>query len=668
MDLPPLTPARLRWHDQTPESIDFGDIYFSRENGLEESRHVFLAGNRLAERFAALPGGSTFVIGETGFGTGLNFLLAYDLWQATAPPDAQLVYLSTERFPLTAADLSRALSGWPALSEAAAALQSVYPPLLPGFHWLPLPGSRVTLLLLFGDANQLLPQLADCDALPEPAAHPWHVDAWFLDGFAPTRNPELWQTDLLATLRLLSRPGTTLATFSAAGQLRRDLSSNGFTVAKCKGYGRKREMITATVPSEATRDPAAIPQPTSTPWLLPTAIPPRPDQVTIIGAGLAGCHLARTLANRGVTVTVLEQHDQPAREASGNPQGALYTRLSAEPAALARFGLASLLFALRHYRESGWQDSFHPSGLLQRGDNEGRKAALFQHAPGIAHYLDPAEAAARAGLPVTGGGWWMPLAGWVEPAALCRQLLQHPGITLRSNAAVTRLASRGGEWQLETRDGQSLRAAHVVLACANQASHLAGLDWLPLRPVRGQVSFVPATAESQRLRPVLCGDGYITPAQDGYHCLGASFVPGDESTQLRTDDHQHNLALLSGLSPALQAAWQDHLPTRGRAAIRSTTPDHLPLVGRVPDRDPFLARYNALRHNARRVIPSAAPYLPGLWLLAGFGGRGLCYIPLAAELLAAQLLHLPRPLPRDLQQALSPARFLLRELIRSNAQ
>lgn len=660
--LQPLQAAQLRWDGNTPEAAAFGDIYFSRDNGLAESRHVFLDGNRLQQRWQQLSPRGTFVIGETGFGTGLNFLLAWQLWQQTAPADARLFFISTELYPLTHSELGRALGHWPTLAPLAQPLLAQYPPLLPGYHWLRF--GNVTLLLLFGDALHTLPQLADSQHPAIAGRNPWAVDAWFLDGFAPAKNPQLWQQALLGDIAALSKPGTTLATFTAAGQVRRDLGAHGFAVQKVPGYGSKREMIVATFAAPGHPTPHTA----ETPWLLPSASHATPQQVAVIGAGLAGCHIARALAERGVSVHVYERHAAAAQEASGNPQGALYTKLSASAAALSRFSLASLQYALRHYRQSLPGKPLEDCGLLQLHDErDDALQALLGHAPALAQWVDAQGATEHSGLALQRGGWWLPQAGWIHPAALCRALLDHPAIHTHFGCPVETLQQQEGWWQL--RDGQQQvigSAPHVVIACANSTRSFQQTQWLPLRPVRGQVSQLPATDASTALRCVLCDEGYLTPAANGQHCLGASFVPGDTDTALRASEQEHNLQLLEALSPALAAGWQD-AALGGRAALRATTPDHLPLAGPLPDRDAFLRNYAALQHNARAVIGEAGHYIGGLWLFGAFGGRGLCYIPLAAELLASQLLNTPRPLPRDLQAALAPARFVIRELVRRNA-
>ncbi|WP_174874559.1 tRNA (5-methylaminomethyl-2-thiouridine)(34)-methyltransferase MnmD [Vogesella oryzae] len=194
--------ARLDWSSGEPVSGDYGDVYFSRDSGIDETRHVFINNNLLPERFAALAEHAVFRIGETGFGTGLNFLVAWQVFLQYAPASARLAFVSTEKHPLSVADLQQALALWPALQHEAAQLLQQYAALPPGWHRFVLEGGRISLTLLVGDALDTLPQLDAC------------IDAWFLDGFAPSRNPDMWQPALFAQLARLSAPGATLATFT----------------------------------------------------------------------------------------------------------------------------------------------------------------------------------------------------------------------------------------------------------------------------------------------------------------------------------------------------------------------------------------------------------------------------------------------------------------------
>ena len=259
----PIVPAQISFRGHALFSEQFGDVYFSLDGGIEETRHVFLAGNALPERFA---GKRMFTVVELGFGSGLNFLTTWQLFREHAPPEARLHFVSVEKHPFRAPDLELVHRAWPPFGDLSAALLANYPPLLSGFHRLHLDSGRVTLTLLFGDALESLREL-------EASA-----DAFFLDGFAPSRNPGMWSPELFAELRRLAAPGATAATYSVAGSVRRALTQAGFTTGKRPGFGRKREMLVARIDA-AKPIRAALDR-----------------RVAVVGAGIAGASCALALA------------------------------------------------------------------------------------------------------------------------------------------------------------------------------------------------------------------------------------------------------------------------------------------------------------------------------------------------------------------------------------
>jgi len=209
-------PAQLEWDtDGQPYSAQFGDVYFSRSGGLLETQQVFIEGNDLAARFAALSAGQTLVIGETGFGTGLNFLCAWQLFEQLAPSAARLHFISAEQYPLTREDLAKALKLWPSLQVFADELLLNWQGIYLGFQRLFLRGGRVLLDVLLDDATSAFAQLDG------------KIDAWFLDGFAPAKNPSMWSEALFAQIARLSSIGTSFATFTSAGLVRRGLQGVG---------------------------------------------------------------------------------------------------------------------------------------------------------------------------------------------------------------------------------------------------------------------------------------------------------------------------------------------------------------------------------------------------------------------------------------------------------
>ncbi|AMR67604.1 bifunctional tRNA (5-methylaminomethyl-2-thiouridine)(34)-methyltransferase MnmD/FAD-dependent 5-carboxymethylaminomethyl-2-thiouridine(34) oxidoreductase MnmC [Aquipseudomonas alcaligenes] len=645
-----LPHAQLDWNDQgQPLSRQFGDVYFALEDGLGETRHVFLAGNDLPARFAALPAGARLVIGETGFGTGLNFLCAWQLFDQLAPADACLHFVSVEKYPLTAADLQRALALWPELAPWSGQLLEQYRAIHPGFQRLVLDGGRVVLTLLIGDALQMLPQL---DA---------RIDVWFLDGFAPDKNPQMWTPPLFQELARLSAPGTSLATFTSKGTVRRDLIEAGFAMRRAPGYGKKWEILCGRFEGHA---PAA-----EKPW---HARPPRPEvrAALVIGAGLAGCATAASLAARGWQVTLLERHEAVAQEASGNPQGVLYLKLSAHGTALSQLVLAGFGHTRRQLQDLQQGHDWDACGVLQLAfdaPEAGRQAKLAEAFPAdLLHSLSREQAEARAGVALPAGGLFYPDAGWVHPPALCRQLASHPRIRLLTHSEALELRRVDGRWQ--ALDGERLLAEAPVAILAGAAEVRRFAAELPLKRIRGQISRLPQTTRSAELTCVVCAEGYVAPPRGGEHTLGASFDFHSQDCAPTAAEHAGNLELLreisADLAERLDTDRLDPAQLEGRAAFRCTSPDYLPIVGPLADPAAFAETYAVLGKDARQVPDSPCPWRDGLFVNSGHGSRGLITAPLCGELLAAWLNDEPLPLPRAVAEACHPNRFLLRKLIR----
>ncbi|MBS7660919.1 bifunctional tRNA (5-methylaminomethyl-2-thiouridine)(34)-methyltransferase MnmD/FAD-dependent 5-carboxymethylaminomethyl-2-thiouridine(34) oxidoreductase MnmC [Pseudomonas lalucatii] len=650
---PDCQPAQLDWDAKgQPLSRRYGDVYFSQDNGLEESRYVFLANNRLAERFAALNADEHLAIGETGFGTGLNFLCAWQLFDQHAPAGARLHFVSVEKYPLSRADLRRALALWPQLANFAEPLLTQYVALHPGFQRLVFDGGRVVLTLLIGDALELLAQL---DA---------RIDAWFLDGFAPAKNPELWSAELFAELARLSAPDATFGTFTSAGVVRRGLKAVGFEVKRMPGQGKKWEVLKGRF----TGAPAAA----GKPWF---ARPPRhlgERHALVIGAGLAGCATAASLAARGWKVSLLERHAEIAQEASGNPQGVLYLKLSAHHTALSRLIVSGFGHSRRLLERLPRGQDWDACGVLQlafdakEGQRQAQLAAAFP--ADLLRPLPREEAERLAGVRLPSGGLFYPQAGWVHPPALCRLLSEHPNIRLLTHHEALDLRRDGEQWQACNGDRLLAAAPLVVLAGAAEIKRFPCSAALPLKRIRGQISCLAQTRDSRALSTVVCAEGYVAPARLGEHTLGASFDFNSDDLRPNSADHAGNLRLLEEISPdlsqRLHASELDPARLAGRAAFRCTSPDYLPIVGPLAEHAAFAAAYAALGKDARQVPDTPCPWLAGLYINSGHGSRGLISAPLSGELLAAWLDDEPLPVPREVAEACHPNRFALRQLIR----
>jgi tRNA 5-methylaminomethyl-2-thiouridine biosynthesis bifunctional protein len=644
--------ATLTWDAAgLPRSSVFDDVYFATDGGLAETRHVFLQQNNLAQRFAALPAGGQLVIGETGFGTGLNFLCAWQLFEQTAASDCRLHFVSVEKYPLTRADLQRALALWPELAVYASALLAQYVAVHPGFQRFSLAGGRVSLTLLIGDVMEQLPEL---DAA---------IDAWFLDGFAPQRNPQMWCSELFAQLARLSHAGTSISTFCSAGDVRRALNAAGFKMQRVPGIGRKWEVLKGQFIGQ--------PSGSHTPWFDRPQFTPKVRHALVIGAGLAGCATAASLAARGWQVTLLERQHDVAQEASGNPQGVLYLKLSAHGTALSRLILSGFGYT-RRLLEQLHSNDWAACGVLQLAlsDKERSKQALLAQAfaSDLLQPLSQTEAEQQAGIALPGGGLFYPEGGWVHPPALCRLLSRHAQIRLLTHTEVLELSPHPDGWQALSNGQLLASAAVVILAGATDIKNFAPAAELPLKRIRGQITCLPQTAASAQLRTVVCAEGYVAPARNGEHTLGASFNMHGQDLNNSAAEHQSNLVLLAEISTdlasRLNTAQLDPEQLQGRAAFRCTSPDYLPIVGPLADHAAFLSQYAKLGKNANWRTSLPCPWLEGLYVNSGHGSRGLISAPLAGELLAAWLDNEPLPVPRAVAQGCHPNRFALRSLIR----
>ncbi len=653
-----LPPAALDWRGVVPVSTAFGDVYFSAADGLAESRHVFLAGTGLPD---AWRGRRRFCIAETGFGTGLNFLACWDLWRRSqeshVPFGARLDYVAVEKYPLAIADFERALSAWPSLADLAAALIRIWPLPVPGFHRLHV-SDDVTLTLFMGDVVEGLKALEA------------RVDAWFLDGFAPARNPDMWRSDMFAEMARLSKSGACVATYTVAGHVRRALAAAGFEVNKAPGFGSKRSMLRGRY--------AGPPRP---PRAAPWYHLPRPQEearrAAVIGAGLAGTAVAAALSRRGWQVALFDRQSRLASGASGNPAGIFMPRLDVNDTAQGRFYTAAYLYGLHRLARLNTDLSSALSGVLDLAETdavrERQQKCLARPAlpEALMRSVTAQEASRIAAVPLSREGLFFPRAGVLDPGRLCRVLAG--AVDLILGRTVFRLHRAEEEWRLLDEAGAVIATTPVVvLANGIDAARYEQIRGLPLHAFRGQISYVPARAMTRPLRTVLLCGGYVTPALEGRHIVGAPYrevtLPQAAAAHaLEAAGHEYNLRIVKRLFPNFPAEGLSALG--GRAAVRCTTPDHDPVVGPVPDFGYYARAFERLRHGAdERAGPfPPARYHPGLYAHLALGSRGLLTALLSAEILASQIAGDPWPVARDVAAVLHPARFAVRALRRGRS-
>ncbi|NVK36747.1 MAG: bifunctional tRNA (5-methylaminomethyl-2-thiouridine)(34)-methyltransferase MnmD/FAD-dependent 5-carboxymethylaminomethyl-2-thiouridine(34) oxidoreductase MnmC [Gammaproteobacteria bacterium] len=655
--------AQIQWQNGSPVSTQFDDVYFSKASGIDETRYVFLEHNQLPQRWVDHPA-AQFTIAETGFGTGLNFLCAWESWLKHSQAGQTLNFVSVEKFPLDKTSLQLALDQWPKLKTLSDALVSVYPSLVAGWHCIPLPiinesSGQVILHLYLGDIHEWLDE------------YQGKVDAWFLDGFAPAKNPEMWSPHLFESMGKLSTSNTTVATFTAAGLVRRGLQGVGFATQKVKGFGRKREMLCAEY--QQIQGPCQPQWLSGNPWFLPPNFNSKQRHAVIIGAGIAGCSTAYALAKRGWKVTLMDKHQTFANGASGNAQGVLYAKLASKMNPQSEFYLSGYLFSLHQLKQNlGDNHNWQNCGVLQLAFNEkehARQQMFIQKSDlsAVVSWVNAAEATQLAGIPIWQGGLYFHDGAWVYPSAWCEALIQHPNITFLNETRLEQLSQDSTQqWHLEltSKNGatSTIHSEAVIMCNAHEAKAFKEFHFLPTQPIAGQVSQVDSSALA--LKTVLCGDSYVTPMHNGKLNFGASYRLKSDDTQVTREDNQFNLDKLADNFPSVFGQLSLSENIHGRASVRCSTPDYVPVVGAVCDTELFKQRFANLKKNKNWRFNEAAPFLTGLYVNLGHGSRGLSSAPLCAELVAAQLNNEPWPMCKRHADMLSPNRFLVNQVIK----
>lgn len=607
-----LIPAVIHYTaDGVPFSTQFDDVYHSSAGAIGQAEHVFLQGNDLPQRWQNK---ETFTILETGFGLGLNFLATWKAFRLDTKRCNRLHFISVEKHPFNATALRELHRQWPELATLSDLLVDQWPSLIPGFHRLHFENDCITLTLLFGDALELLPLLQA------------NVDAFFLDGFSPQKNPALWSLPLFQTLSRLANDSASFATYTVASGVRNALMASGATFEKKEGFGQKRDMLVGKWHNKAEK-----------PFLNNSN-----RKAIVIGAGLAGSHCAERLAVLGWTVNVIEQHATLANEASGNASGVLYPILHMGNTLNARFSHIAFLYAVQHIRKLNRLASFKIpmyEGLLHlpsRTDWQRLKAIIEHHGfqEDFVRLVDTEEACELAANKIAGPGCWFAKGAWIDPPALCRANLESSShIHLSLNTQVTNLQKlENGEWGIYSKHNQLVDSAPVIiLANAMGVIEFQQTNYLPLHSVRGQVTYL--SEPNEKLKISVTGHGYIAPMASGGYCVGSTFQHNDDDALLRHTDHLENLNRLHAMLPDFTSdSYSDNL--HGRVAWRVTTPDRLPIYGDAEE---------------------------GLYVATGLGARGIMWAPLGAELIAAQITGEPLPFDQELTAAINPKRFNLSE-------
>lgn len=616
---------------------------------LPDPGNALIDGCGLPQRWR---GRERFVVFETGFGTGHDFLATWRAWRADPQRCSSLVFIAIEPHPPSHADLKAARQEVPSCALADALLNA-WPALTPNLHRLSFEAGQVELLLMVAG---LQPGLAELVA---------HVDAFFLAGLEPTADSAASADKVCKAIGRLAAPDATLAATNATPAWVAMLTTAGFAMSSACG-----DALCGT--ARITRATFA---PRFTPRRAPTRLTPNMSglrsasdgrRALIVGAGLAGCATAWALAERGWHSQVLERRSAIAQEGSGNPGGLFHGIVNAQDGRHARFNRAAALeacaavqIAVDHHGTFG-----AARGLLRlesQLDVAAMQAMLARIGlpPGYVQAVDAPTASGLAGMALAHPAWFYPGGGWVQPGGLAQSFLERAGTqaTLHTSIEVHALNRSATGWRLLDANGALIdEAVVVVLANAGDALRLLGDAALPMQHVRGQISTALVSTLALPQMPLLpiAGSGYLLPALNGQAIFGATAQPGDADPSVRPTDHAANLAQLERLTGVRIALGIDHLA--GRTAWRWVTPDRLPVIGAVPDLQGMATSTQRSRLDQPRFIPR----MPGLFVFSGLGSRGITWSALGAQTLAALISGAPVPLEASLLDAIDPARFAAR--------
>lgn len=652
--------------DGSPYSTQFDDIYFDTAQGTKQSECVFIDGNNINVRLARHTG--EFVIAETGFGTGLNFLLTLEIFQkilqknSTDNKNKHLRFISVEKYPLSKSQLVQSLQILPELNEFSQQLIEQYPETPSGEVTVSFLDGKVLLQLIFDDATKGLSTLST-------KVHHRHmaiVDAWFLDGFSPAKNPEMWQPALFEQITRLSKEQATIATFTVSGKVKRQLISAGFRVEKRLADGKKSEMLAGVFQQN----------PQSGKGYQQRQVIAKPQHVSIIGGGIASACAAYALTKSGVKVTVYCQDFSVAQGASSNNIGALYPLIHQQADDISLFYQNAFEQAINCYKdiaEQGFTYDHDWCGLLEIS----YKPALELRQQHIAnsnvwpesliHSVDKDQASKLAGISLAHGGLFFPKAGWIAPAQLVKAVFKAAESTNRlrveTGCKIEKISQQAdGKWLLHSTT-ENFNASVLIYCGGAQGIPLNTIEQLPLTSVRGQVTSMASNEKIAPLSTVICHKGYLTPANKNLHCIGATFQKNNFNTEAKPEEDKFNLDMLARCLPGL-VQWQNKDIVSSKARLRCMTPDHLPMVGAMPDIAAHKEQYGHLSRDKRWRYHQQAPVIDNLYMMTGLGARGLCTAPLLADILVADICGTPYPLNNEQLFNLAPNRFVIRDIIR----
>ena len=586
--------ADLSWKDNKPFSESYGDFYSSKKGSYAEAKHVFIEGNHLQEKFLNLEAETTFSIVEVGFGAGINFLTTCQEWLKEEKSNQFLDYIAFDKTLFNVEDFKKTIKQCPELKEVSRVYINNYPANISGTQRIYFKDYRISLTLILGDIKSSLSYLTNAS----------DIDVWYLDGFAPDKNPDMWSKEIFKQMNLSSHRDTTFSTFTSARLVKNNLKQGGFIYELAEGFSNKRHMLKGKSESTNAKEDSK-------------------KKIAVIGSGIAGSILAYKLAQRGHEVDVYEQNETACSGASGNDILITYPRLSAFDSPYARFCLHSFLFASSFYDQLK-SNAWHNSGVLLMSHNDSslkRQNSLLNARPDneLFEELSHEEASKRAGLQLNNGGILFEKGGYIEPKALCQDLLSHKNVNLKLSSTVEKIDVYKNNLTLII-NGEVSEYQEVCLCAGYTSNEL--LNFPGLSSKRGQISYVDSSKEFENLKFPICASGYFSPKIRGSHVLGSSYSDVTNYSVLE-EEHISN-------KKKLKAIHNFNVNIHGgNVGFRAVTKDRLPLIG----------------------------LNKGIYVNTGHGSRGSTSSPLCAEIIADLIDNRPLPVDYEVARALNANRF-----------
>ena len=575
-------------------SEEFDDLYSSAKGAVAECNHVFIKGNNLNERFENLGENSKFYIGEIGFGIGINFLTTCKSWLDHTKQNQVLEFYSFDKYLFRLSDFKTLNVSCPDLKEYISELERNYPRNIQGAQKISLFGGRIILNLIIGEIDNTQEYIKLMDK----------VDAWYFDGFSPSKNPDLWSIKLFKCIHKSCHENTTFSTYTSSGLVKNNLTESGFNHSRAMGFSDKRHMLKGTVDTQLKKNTSNT-------------------KVAVIGSGIAGCVLSYTLAKKGIEVDLYEKSDSICSGASSHELLVTYPRLSAHDTAFGSFTLHSYIFATNFYKQLK-TDTWKKTGVIilnHDAATEKRQSSLLEkRADGeIYRYIDPDEASEISGIDIKLNGLIYEDAGYILPEEMCKFLIESPKINIFTSSHIKSIKKNREVFNLNIGE-KKFEYQNVCVCAGSETANIVDIDGISIK--RGQVTHIESLDNISRIKLPICAKGYISPRVNNIHLVGSSYSDS-EDTDLSEEEHLYNL---NNLKLVID---EEMNVITGQTGHRAVSKDHMPVVG-MKD---------------------------GIYINTCHGSRASVTAPISAEIIASMIVDEAPPLMGRELESLSPERF-----------